>query len=162
MSHALAGSMSYLSITGSCRLHSNRGTPSFGFSSTLRGQALHINLSTQRSAIGRSSFVVEAKQNAKQRERLSEAHRVYNRARKSAVATRIKKVFKAISDFNGKLESEEALKPVEKMISEAYQEIDKAVQRGVLHINTGARRKSRLAQAKKKLLITAGLYNGSA
>ena len=71
-------------------------------------------------------------------------------------------MFKAISEFNGKLESEEALKPVEKLISEAYQEIDKAVQRGVLHINTGARRKSRLAVAKKKLLITAGLYSGSA
>ncbi len=71
-------------------------------------------------------------------------------------------MFKAIADFNGKLENEEALKPVEQLISEAYQEIDKAVQRGVLHMNTGARRKSRLAHAKKKLLITAGLYSGSA
>jgi hypothetical protein len=34
---------------------------------------------------------VEAKQNAKQRQRLSEKQRVYNRARKSAVATRVKK-----------------------------------------------------------------------
>ncbi len=158
-------------------------------------------VSTQRSsAICRSSFLVEAKQNAKQRERLSEAQRVYNKARKAAVATRIKKggvwdtrdwdfcsllrsslnssaayanfclcswrvlyhayrnsemlhllihqlwvlqVFKALSEFNGKLENEEALKPVEQLISEAYQEIDKAVQRGVLHMNTGARRKSR-------------------
>ncbi len=71
-------------------------------------------------------------------------------------------MFKAIAEFNGKLESEDALKPVEKLISEAYQEIDKAVCRGVLHINTGARRKSRLANAKKKLLVTAGLYSGSA
>ncbi len=48
---------------------------------------------TSRSTpISRSSLVVEAKQNAKQRERLSEAQRVYNKARKSAVATRIKKV----------------------------------------------------------------------
>lgn len=48
---------------------------------------------TQRSAtVARSSLVVEAKQNAKQRERLSEAERVYNKARKSAVATRIRKV----------------------------------------------------------------------
>ncbi len=42
MSHALVGSMSAVSISGSCRLHSSRGTPNFGFSNTLRGQALHI------------------------------------------------------------------------------------------------------------------------
>lgn len=71
-------------------------------------------------------------------------------------------MLKALAQFNGKVESEEALKPVEKMISEAYQEIDKAVSKGVLHMNTGARRKSRLAVAKRKLLVSAGLYSGSA
>ena len=54
----------------------------------------------------------------------------------------------AISQFNGKVESEEVLKPVEKLISEAYQEIDKAVVKGVLHANTGANRKSRMALAE--------------
>jgi small subunit ribosomal protein S20 len=73
----------------------------------------------------------------------------------------IMQVLKALSDFNGKLEAEDALKPVEKLISEAYQEIDKAVGKGVLHQNTGARRKSRMALAKKKLLITSGLYTPS-
>jgi small subunit ribosomal protein S20 len=47
---------------------------------------------------------------------------------------------------------------VESLISEAYQEIDKAVQRGVLHANTGARRKARLAAAKRAALIKGGLY----
>ena len=54
--------------------------------------------------------------------------------------------------------SEDAIKPIEKLISEAYQEIDKAVGKGVLHLNTGARRKAKLAAAKKHLLVTAGLY----
>lgn len=58
--------------------------------------------------------------------------------------------------------SEEAVKPVEKLISEAFQQIDKAVSKGVIHINTGARRKSRIAVAKRKLLVDAGLYSPSA
>lgn len=71
-------------------------------------------------------------------------------------------MLKALSDFNGKLESEDALKPVEKMISEAYQEIDKAIQKGVIHQNTGNRRKSRLAVAKRNVLISSGLYSPAA
>ena len=59
-------------------------------------------------------------------------------------------------------ESEDAVKPVEKLISEAYQQIDKAVVKGVIHANTGARRKSRIAVAKRKLLVDAGLYQPSA
>ena len=43
-------------------------------------------------------------------------------------------------------------------IAEAYAEIDKAVTKGILHKNTGARRKSKLALARQKLLIKAGLY----
>lgn len=58
--------------------------------------------------------------------------------------------------------SEDAVKPVEKLISEAFQQIDKAVSKGVIHINTGARRKSRIAVAKRKLLVDAGLYQPSA
>lgn len=54
--------------------------------------------------------------------------------------------------------SEDAVKPVEKLISEAYQEIDKAVSKGILPLNTGARRKAKVAAAKQKLLISAGLY----
>lgn len=41
---------------------------------------------------------------------------------------------------------------------QATKEIDKAVQKGVLHKNTGARRKSRMAAAKRAALIKGGLY----
>ena len=104
-----------------------------------------------------SALPVVAKQNALQRQRLSEAQRMYNRSRKSAVATRMKKVFKELAAI-GTPESEAALAPVEKLIAEAYQELDKAVSKGVLHERTAARRKSRLATAKREALVKAGLY----
>lgn len=71
-------------------------------------------------------------------------------------------MLKALDAYGGKLESEEELKPVEKMMSEAYQEIDKAVVKGIIKLNTAARRKSRLAVAKQNLLIQAGIYTPAA
>jgi small subunit ribosomal protein S20 len=43
-------------------------------------------------------------------------------------------------------------------VSEAFQEIDKAVSKGTLHANTGARRKARVSGFKRQALIAAGLY----
>lgn len=193
----------------------------------------------------RGAVAVFAKQNAKQRERLAEKQRQYNKARKSAVATRIRKVcarggavrpplttwalarttpfrctagqratgrplssagccchpvlpsncvkwvplvtcwhgntlpwvlraaalqlvhadgrraraqvFKAVAEL-GEVKDEAALQPVERLISEAYKDIDKAVSKGIIHKNTAARRKSRLAAAKRNTLVQAGLY----
>ena len=68
-------------------------------------------------------------------------------------------MFSAVDGFMTDLpSSEDAIKPVEKLMSEAFQEIDKAVGKGILHTNTGARRKAKLAAAKRHLLTTAGLY----
>lgn len=47
---------------------------------------------------------------------------------------------------------------IEKLIAEAYSTIDKAIQVGTLHKNTGARRKSRLARRKKAVEIHHGWY----
>ena len=47
---------------------------------------------------------------------------------------------------------------MEQLIAEAYKEVDKAVSKGVIHKNTAARRKSRLAAAKRATLVSAGLY----
>ena len=71
-------------------------------------------------------------------------------------------VLKALDAYGGKLESEDELKPVEKMMSDAYQEIDKAVVKGIIKLNTASRRKSRLAVAKQNLLIQAGIYTPAA
>lgn len=54
--------------------------------------------------------------------------------------------------------SEEDVKAIEKLISEAYKEIDKAVSKGVLHQNNGARKKSRVARYKRKVLMAAGMF----
>ena len=51
----------------------------------------------------------------------------------------------------------EEIVQVEKLIAEAYSVIDKAVEVGTLHRNTGARRKSRLAPI---LVAVAGGING--
>jgi len=56
------------------------------------------------------------------------------------------------------LESEADVAPLETLISEATKEIDKAVSKGVIHKNTAARRKSRLAAAKRTALVKGGLY----
>jgi small subunit ribosomal protein S20 len=48
----------------------------------------------------------------------------------------------------------EEIVQVEKLIAKAYSVIDKAVKVGTLHRNTGARRKSRLAQRKKAVEST--------
>uniref|UniRef100_A0A2N9ES35 Ribosomal protein S20 n=1 Tax=Fagus sylvatica TaxID=28930 RepID=A0A2N9ES35_FAGSY len=56
----------------------------------------------------------------------------------------------------------EEIVQVEKLIAEAYSVIDKAVKVGTLHRNTGARRKSRLAQRKKAVEIHHGWYTPTA
>jgi len=66
-------------------------------------------------------------------------------------------VFKAVAEL-GEVKDEAALLPVERLISEAYKDIDKAVSKGIIHKNTAARRKSRLAAAKRNTLVQAGLY----
>lgn len=105
-------------------------------------------------------LLVQAAQNSKKRQRVEEKRRLYNKSHKSAVGTRSKKVIKALADFNLRLpESEADLSPVDVFLAEAYQEIDKAISKGILHKNTGARRKSKLALARQKLLVKAGLYN---
>ncbi|KAK9846286.1 hypothetical protein WJX81_001011 [Elliptochloris bilobata] len=152
--HQLTRALGNMSVSGS-RAPSS-AAPSFGFCSCLRGQSL-TGAERRRSVAARGAVAVFAKQNAKQRERLAEKQRQYNKSRKSAVATRMRKVFKAIADL-GQVQEEAALAPVEKLISEAYKEVDKAVSKGVIHKNTAARRKSRLAAAKRSTLINSGLY----
>ena len=72
----------------------------------------------------------------------------------------IMQVLKALNEI-GTISAEEDLAPIQPMLNEAYKVIDKAVLKNVLHRNTGARRKSRLARARQRLLIDAGLYTPS-
>ncbi|CAI0440937.1 unnamed protein product [Linum tenue] len=96
---------------------------------------------------------------AVKRARQAEKRRVHNKAKKSEVRTRMRKVLEALDDLRKKpaAQPEEVL-PVEKLIAETYSVIDKAVKVGTLHRNTGARRKSRLARTKKAVEVHHGWY----
>ncbi|MGB3692940.1 MAG: 30S ribosomal protein S20 [Spirulinaceae cyanobacterium] len=80
---------------------------------------------------------------------ISERNRQRNKAYKSAVRTLMKKCFSATQEYATN-PSSEAQEKVQQTMSEAYQKIDKAVKRKVLHANNGARKKSRLAKAVKQ------------
>mmetsp|Transcript_17015 Transcript_17015/g.23823 ORF Transcript_17015/g.23823 Transcript_17015/m.23823 type:complete len:193 (+) Transcript_17015:27-605(+) len=106
-------------------------------------------------------WVPEAK--LRKRDRQGERHRIYNKAIKSAVKTRTKKALRAIDEAKKEGISTEAdLQASDKLMSEAYKEIDKAITKGVMKKNTGARQKSRIATWRKKLLIENGLYSPEA
>ncbi|CAI0440934.1 unnamed protein product [Linum tenue] len=115
-------------------------------------------------SVRRSSVVCEAAPGRKadsavKRARQAEKRRVHNKAKKSEVRTRMRKVLEALDDLRKKpaAQPEEVL-PVEKLIAETYSVIDKAVKVGTLHRNTGARRKSRLARTKKAVEVHHGWY----
>ncbi len=74
---------------------------------------------------------------------IAERNRLRNKAYKSTVKTLMKKCLLAVQSGEA-VQGEVALRL-------AYSKIDKAVKRGVLHPNNGARKKSRLARKLKQL-----------
>jgi small subunit ribosomal protein S20 len=83
---------------------------------------------------------------AAKRAQISERNRLRNKAYKSAVRTLMKNYFEAVAAYQSS-PSPEAMQTAQDKMSLAYSKIDRAVKRGVLHRNTGARRKARLAKA---------------
>merc|ERR1712205_7010 len=106
----------------------------------------------------RGAFIVRAAQNKVARTRLSQKERLYNKARKSEITTRMKKVFVNASELMAADACTEAdISGLETLISEATKSVDKAVARGILHKNTGARRKARMSKYKQELRRDKGL-----
>mmetsp|Transcript_31858 Transcript_31858/g.90487 ORF Transcript_31858/g.90487 Transcript_31858/m.90487 type:complete len:148 (-) Transcript_31858:105-548(-) len=126
-----------------------------------RGQTLSVSAGTAAPS-GRVSFFVHAKQNSDKRQRVSEKARLYNKDKKSAIATRIKKVLKTADTLQKSEIAEADILSLETLISEATKAIDKGVSQGVLQPNTANRRKSRLSRVKRGLLIQAGMYTPAA
>ena len=87
---------------------------------------------------------------AKKRIQIAERNRLHNKSYKSAVKTLMKSYLEAVDAYKAN-PSPEALESVNAKQSLAYSKIDRAVKRGVLHSNTGARRKSKLSVALKKV-----------
>jgi small subunit ribosomal protein S20 len=79
---------------------------------------------------------------------IAERNRLRNKSYKSAVRTLMKKSLAAMSVHQAN-PSPEAQEAVQKSMSIAFSKIDRAVKRGVIHANTGARKKARLARALK-------------
>ena len=87
---------------------------------------------------------------ALKRAEIAERNRLRNKTYKSAVKTLMKKYLSAVQVHTTK-PTPESKQEVDLRLSEAYSKIDKAVKRGVLHPNNGARKKSRLAHKLKPL-----------
>ncbi|KAG5020340.1 hypothetical protein JHK87_016195 [Glycine soja] len=152
---SLTSSSSSLSIFNSASLSFSRN-----LSHPLFSQGNCLSLSTVQR---RASVVCEAApkkvDSAVKRARQAEKRRVYNKARKSEIKTRTKKVLEALEVLKKKQDAQaEEILSIEKLIGEAYSIIDKAVRVGTLHRNTGANRKSRLARRKKAVEIHHGWY----
>jgi small subunit ribosomal protein S20 len=89
---------------------------------------------------------------ALKRAQIAERNRLRNKAYKSAVKTLMKKYFSSVEAYAAN-PTTELKQEVEVKMSEAYSKIDKAVKKGVLHPNNGARKKSRLAHKQKTLTV---------
>ncbi|MDJ1173500.1 30S ribosomal protein S20 [Roseofilum capinflatum] len=84
------------------------------------------------------------------RVQIGERNRLRNKSYKSAVRTLMKKFFTAVEEQAASPSPEKA-QEIQTLMNQAYSKIDKSVKRGVIHRNTGARRKARLAKALKQI-----------
>jgi small subunit ribosomal protein S20 len=91
---------------------------------------------------------------AEKRILVAERNRLRNKSYKSAIKTLTKNYFDAVRVYTNSPSSEQ-MTVVQSSLSSAYSKIDKAVKRGVLHRNTGARRKARLARALQQATASA-------
>ncbi|KAI6687271.1 hypothetical protein NL676_024099 [Syzygium grande] len=173
---ALPGKFKTLSLnpsssSSSSSSHGRVAFNSLGFSATISADAFAGGRLSVMSVGGgggrcppRFCVVCEAApakraDSAAKRARQAEKRRVYNKARKSEIRTRMKKVLEELDGLRKKPDAQaEEILQIEKLIAEAYSVIDKAVKVGTLHRNTGARRKSRLARRKKAVEIHHGWY----
>nr|WP_199322702.1 30S ribosomal protein S20 [Calothrix sp. FACHB-1219] len=99
-------------------------------------------------------MTVANSKSALKRAHIAERNRLRNKSYKSAVNTLMKKYVNAVEVYAAN-PTPELKQQVQERLAEAYSKIDKAVKRGVLHPNNGARKKSRLARKLKPLTQTA-------
>jgi small subunit ribosomal protein S20 len=85
---------------------------------------------------------------ALKRIQIAERNRLHNKSYKSAVKTLMKRYLTAVNGYAAS-PSPDTMQTAQTSLSAAFSKIDKAVKRGVIHPNTAARKKSRLAKALK-------------
>lgn len=86
---------------------------------------------------------------AVKRVKIAERNRLRNKSYTSAVKTLIKKYFASVDEYAAN-PTPELMQQVQTRMADTYSKIDKAVKKGVLHPNNGARKKSRLARILKQ------------
>jgi small subunit ribosomal protein S20 len=86
---------------------------------------------------------------AEKRIQVSERNRLRNKSYKSAVRTLMKNAINEVQAYAAD-PTPEGEENVKAKMAVAYSKIDKAVKKGVLHPNNGARKKARLARILKK------------
>lgn len=84
------------------------------------------------------------------RVQITERNRLRNKSYRSAVRTLVKRYFSAVEAYKSE-PSAEAKQDIQARMSAAYSKIDKAVKKGVIHTNAGARKKAQLARAFKAI-----------
>ncbi|KGF73128.1 30S ribosomal protein S20 [Neosynechococcus sphagnicola sy1] len=84
---------------------------------------------------------------------IAERNRLHNKAYKSAVKTLMKKCLASVQTYAAN-PNPDLMQEVQTSLSAAYSKIDKAVKRGVLHPNNGARKKSLLSHALKRHTVS--------
>ncbi|TKY66472.1 30S ribosomal protein S20 [Spatholobus suberectus] len=161
----LPSQMRNLSLTSSSSSLSISNSASLGFSRNLshplfsQGNCLSLSTVQRRASVVCEAVPKKKVDSAVKRAGQAEKRRIYNKARKSEIKTRTKKVLEALEVLKKKPDAQaEEILPIEKLIGEAYSVIDKAVRVGTLHRNTGANRKARLARRKKVVEIHHGWY----
>ncbi|XP_014519378.1 30S ribosomal protein S20, chloroplastic [Vigna radiata var. radiata] len=159
----LPSQMKNISLTSSSHPICNSSSLSFSKSLSLplfsQGNCLPLSTVQRRASVVCEAAPKKKVDSAVKRARQAENRRIYNKARKSEIKTRTKKVLEALEVLKKKQDAvSEEIFPIEKLIGEAYSTIDKAVRAGTLHRNTGANRKARLARRKKAVEIHHGWY----
>jgi small subunit ribosomal protein S20 len=119
-----------------------------------------VAVSLRPNVDARASILCEA-QNSERRQRVEARNKAYNKHYVDLIKSSSRAALKEYAAFMSRaseLQQEAELQEADKLMFKAYSNIDKAVTKGVLHKNTGARRKSKIARARQRLLIAASLY----
>lgn len=114
-----------------------------------------------RPVVDARASIVCGAQNSDRRQRVEARNTAYNKHYRELIKSSSRAVLKQYSAFMSNasaLQAEGELQEADKLKDVAFSNIDKAVVKGVMHRNTGARRKSKLSRARKRLLIASGLY----
>ncbi len=88
---------------------------------------------------------------AAKKAKIAERNRLRNKSYKSAIATLMKNYFRALQTYK-ETPNDETKADLDRRLSLAFSKIDRAVKTGVIHRNTGNRRKARLSKTTKQVL----------